>query len=57
MYLMALSNGLDADLLKDMTVGNTIDYIIESHELHKQSDIDDKKDKVRMAVQQDFDNF
>lgn len=57
MYLMALSNGLDAELLKDMTVGNTIDYIIESHELHKQSDKDNKKDKVRIANQQDFDNF
>lgn len=54
---MALDHGLDGELLKDMTVGNVVDYIIESNEIHSERKGNKNKEKIRTATQDDFDNF
>lgn len=53
---MATEYGLDGKLLEDMTIGNTVDYIIESFEMHNPEN-KKNKDTTRIATQKDFDNF
>ncbi|MDU2557415.1 MAG: hypothetical protein E7C95_00415 [Anaerococcus prevotii] len=54
--MAAISRGLDSNMLKTMTVGGLVDYVLTYNKMHGLEQ-DDDSPKERMATQADFDNF
>lgn len=55
-YATAITTGLDSNLMKDMTMGDVVDYILAYNKM-RGLDKDPNKDTVRLATQADFDKF
>ena len=56
LYVAAISRGLDSAMLKTMTVGGLVDYVLTYNKMHGLDKTEDEP-KERMATQADFDNF
>lgn len=54
--MAAISRGLDSAMLKTMTVGGLVDYVLTYNKMHG-LDEDEEGPTERMATQADFDNF
>lgn len=54
--MAAISRGLDSAMLKTMTVGGLVDYVLTYNKMHGLDKTEDEP-KERMATQADFDNF
>lgn len=49
----AISRGLNLSDFKEMNIGQIVDYCIEYNNVHTEN----KKNKSRKAMQEDFNNF
>lgn len=56
MYVAATTCGLDSGMIKNMTVGNLVDYVATYNRLHG-LDKEENQEGTRMATQKDYDMF
>lgn len=56
MYVAATTCGLDSGMVKNMTIGNLVDFVVTYNKLHGLVK-EEKEDTTREATQEDFDNF
>ena len=55
--MAAISRGLDSTMLKTMTVGGLVDYVLTYNKMHGLDKNNEEGPTERMATQADFDNF
>ena len=56
MYVAATNCGLDSGMVKNMTIGNLVDFVVAYNKLHG-LDKEEKEESTSVATQKDFDNF
>jgi len=57
MYVSATTCGLDSGMVKNMTIGNLVDFVVAYNKLHGLDKEQEEQEGTRMATQKDFDNF
>ena len=55
--LAGIERGLSMADIKDMTIGQIVDYVIAYNDRVKEAEKEEKKDKKRKATQRDIDAF
>lgn len=57
MYVAATTCGLDSGMVKNMTIGNLVDFVVAYNKLNGLDKEEEEQEGTRMATQKDFDNF